>query len=321
MREEMTPLGATMRGPLRQAECFPDGPDVVAIGGGHGQARSLVAIRSFARSVAAIVSVADDGGSSGRLREAFGISAPGDLRRCLGALLPERSLLGDALEHRFGAGELEGHAFGNLLLAALGATAGDFVVAVVETCRLLDTVGAVWPATTEPVVLCGSTIDAELAGQVKIMGTEGVTRVTLAPAGARSPEGAVRAIAGADLIVLGPGSLYTSVLAALAPTDLGEAMRSTTARVAYVCNLRQQVPETTGYDVGAHVAALIAHGITPDVVLADCDAIELGLVPAGVEVRRARLTGDNRVEHDTKLLAEELTTLLAWSGSSPPGKA
>lgn len=294
----------------RQSERFPDGPRVVAIGGGHGQAKSLAAIRQFANSVTAIVSVADDGGSSGRLREAFGIPAPGDLRRCLDALLPERSPLGDALEHRFGAGELEGHAFGNLLLAALTVTTGDFVEAVGEACRLLDTVGAVWPATATPVTLCASTLDAELAGQVRIMATEGVTRVSLTPADARSPEGAIRAIKEAELVVLGPGSLYTSVLAALVPRDLCDALQFSDAKIVYVCNLRPQIPETTGYSVGHHVKALIAHGVTPDVVVADTSEIELGELPEGVTLRIASLTNAEGAVHVANLLACELESLL-----------
>lgn len=299
-----------MNAAMRQGELFPDGPRVVAIGGGHGQAKSLAAIRQFASSVTAIVSVADDGGSSGRLREAFGIPAPGDLRKCLDALLPKRSPLGDALEHRFGAGELEGHAFGNLLLAALAVTTGDFVEAVGEACRLLDTVGEVWPATTTPVTLCASTIDAELAGQVRIMATEGVTRVSLTPPDARSPEGAIRAIKEAEMVVLGPGSLYTSVLAALVPRDLCDAMHFSDAKIIYVCNLRQQIPETTGYSVGHHVQALIAHGITPDVVIADTSEIELGDLPTGIILHDALLTRTNGAVHDADLLAGELESLL-----------
>ncbi len=295
---------------VRQSERFRDGPRVVAIGGGHGQAKSLAAIRQFANTVTAIVSVADDGGSSGRLREAFGIPAPGDLRRCLDALLPERSPLGDALEHRFGAGELEGHTFGNLLLAALTVTTGDFVEAVSEACRLLDTVGVVWPATTTAVTLCASTLDAELAGQVRIMATEGVTRVSLTPADARSPECAVRAIKEAEMIVLGPGSLYTSVLAALVPRDLCDALSFSDAKIVYVCNLRQQIPETSGYTVGNHVEALIAHGITPDVVIADTREIDLGEVPEGVILRTCALSGENGAVHDVNLLAAELRAQL-----------
>jgi uncharacterized cofD-like protein len=306
--EDMTEV---MRSSKAQAVKYPDGPSVVAIGGGHGQAKSLIAIRQFAKSVTAIVSVADNGGSSGRLRDAFGIPAPGDLRKCLDALLPGVTPLGDALEHRFEAGELEGHAFGNLLLAALTATMGDFVGAVGEACRLLDTVGEIWPATVTPVTLFASTSDAELAGQVQIGATEGINRVSIIPVDASSPEGAIAAVIEADLIVLGPGSLYTSVLAALAPRELGAAVRNSSAKKVYVCNLRQQIPETSGYDVGHHVSALIAHDIVPDVVLADFAAMDLGHVPDHVKVVEARLTGTNSAAHDTVLLANELARLFS----------
>ena len=296
---------------LRQSDLFPHGPRIVAIGGGHGQAKSLLAIRQFAREVTAIVSVDDDGGSSGRLREAFGIPAPGDLRKCLDALLPGKSALGDALEHRFQAGELSGHAFGNLLLAALTATTGDFVGAVNEACRLLDTVGAVWPATTMPVTLRASTANSELSGQVKIMSSGGIRRVSLDPVDARPPVQAIDAIRLAHTIVIGPGSLYTSVLAALAPGELRDAVMSSSAIRVYVCNLRQQIPETAGYDVGHHVAALIAHGIRPDVVLVDRSSMELGHVPDGVAICEAELTSENRAVHDAVLLARALERLVA----------
>lgn len=294
----------------QQAMNFANGPSVVAVGGGHGQAKSLMAIRQFARSVTAIVSVADDGGSSGRLRDAFAIPAPGDLRKCLAALLPGPTPLGESLEHRFKAGELEGHAFGNLLLAALMETTGDFVGAVAEACRLLDTVGAVWPATIGPVVLCASTEDRRLEGQVKIMGTEGITRVSLEPSTTPPPAAALEAVADAQLIVIGPGSLFTSVLAALAPSALLKEIARSSARKVYVSNLREQVPETSGYNVGDHVAALIAHGVTPDIVLADTTAMAIGVLPNQVELVNARLTGPNGAVHDARRLAGALMELL-----------
>ncbi len=292
-----------------QQQRFAKGPSVVAIGGGHGLAKSLLAIRQFGREVTAIVSVADDGGSSGRLRDAFGIPAPGDLRKCLDALLPGRTPLGDALEHRFEAGELEGHAFGNLLLAALTVTTGDFVAAVIEAGRLLDTVGTVLPATTTPVTLCASTASADLVGQVRIMATAGISHVSLDLPDAVAPDQAIAAVERAEMIVLGPGSLYTSVLAALAPNNLCRAVEAASGRKIYVCNLRQQIPETLGYNVGRHLDAMIAHGIHPDVVLVDESSMELGSIPSGIEVHRARLIGANRAVHDADLLSSALGQL------------
>lgn len=283
-----------------------DGPAVVAIGGGHGLATTLGAIRRYSSDVTAVVSVADDGGSSGRLRELLGIPAPGDLRRCLGALLPESSPLGRALEHRFVGGELDGHAFGNLLIAALAATSGDFALGVREAGRLLGAVGTVLPATTAPVVLKAEAACGELEGQVRIMATPGITHVSLVPPDAECPVEVVEAIGAADQIVLGPGSLYTSVLAACAPPAVREAIAASTAQCVYVCNLREQVPETAGYDVAAHVRAIRAHGIELDKVFADTAAITLGEVPDGPEVWTGVLHGANGLVHDPQLLAAAL---------------
>lgn len=288
-----------------------DGPSVVAIGGGHGLATSLAAIRRYAGRITAVVSVADDGGSSGRLRELLGIPAPGDLRKCLGALLPTSSPLGRCLEHRFvGGGELDGHAFGNLLIAALAATLGDFVSGMQEACRVLGTVGTVLPATTGPVVLKAEAEGAELEGQVRIMATSGVTHVSLVPPDAPAPPAVLEAITHADQVVLGPGSLYTSVLAACAPPEVAEAIATTAAACVYVCNLHEQVPETAGYDVAAHVAALEAHGIEPDVVLADTAGIALGEIPPGSRVVTAALAAPGGIVHDAALLEAALRRAL-----------
>jgi len=292
------------------------GPVVVAIGGGHGLAGALKAIRSYASQITAVVSVADDGGSSGRLRELLAIPAPGDVRRCLGALLPEPSstLLNRALEHRFEGGELDGHAFGNLMIAALAAAAGDFVAGVTEACRLLGTVGAVYPATEEAVVLkaeldgggdsSGGT--AVLEGQVRIMTTAGVRRISLVPPDACPPQQVLDALAHADQIVIGPGSLYTSVLAACAPPRISEAIRASSGVRIYVANLREQVPETSGYDVAAHVRGLARHGIDIDLVVADVRGIALGDLPDDVAVWSGPLADSSGLCHDAQLLSAVL---------------
>ena len=288
------------------------GPAVVAIGGGHGLARSLGATRRFAGVLTAIVSAADDGGSSGRLRASLEIPAPGDLRKAIGALLvaPERT--GPLLEHRFGGGELAGHAFGNLLLAALTATAGDFAAAIADACELLGTLGAVYPATSEPVSLIGETASASIVGQVAVMATPGLVKVRLDPAAPETPAGALEALGAADLVVLGPGSLYTSVLAALAAPALCEAVRMTPGRVVYVANLQEQHPETSGYDLGAHLAALLAHHVRVDAVLADPNAaVRLGELPAGTEVHLAEVARQpDGLVHDEARLADALARLL-----------
>jgi len=287
------------------------GPKVVAIGGGHGLAQTLKAARLYASELTAVVSVADDGGSSGRLRELLGIPAPGDLRRCIGALLPEASPLGEALEHRFESGELAGHAFGNLLIAALAATTGDFVAGVEETARLLGTVGRVLPATEVPVVLKAQAASGELVGQVRVSKGEEIVTVSLVPPDAAPPPAVIEAIGRADQIVLGPGSLFTSVLAACVVPGIREALGSTGAQRVYVANLREQVPETKGFDVAKLVGALGAHGIPVDVVIADGAALPIGDVPGDVAIVIAELATEGLREHEPKRLGAELALLAA----------
>ena len=286
------------------------GAAVVAIGGGHGLSRSLGAIRTYARSVTAIVSVADDGGSSGRLRESFSIPAPGDIRRCLLALTPRPSRLADALEHRFDSGELQGHAFGNVFLAALTATTGDFVESVGYLGELLGALGTVLPATSSPVELVGECGGHVIVGQAKIMATGNVATVSLSPPDVAAPSAAIAALATAEQIVIGPGSLYTSVLAALVAGGIADAIATSRARRVYVCNLREQVPETQGYDVAAHVRALLAHGIQPDVVLCDTTEIDLGTPPDGIEIVDTKLTARQPAMHDESLLGAALSRLV-----------
>lgn len=286
------------------------GPRVVALGGGHGLAATLQAVRRFAGEVTAIVSVADDGGSSGRLREAFHIPPPGDLRRCLVALGETGSVWGRAFEHRFDAGELEGHALGNLVIAGLAATTGDFLDALDEAGRLVGATGRVLPATTAPVVLKAEASGAEVEGQVAVAAAGRISRVSVVPPDAEAPEAATEAIAAASQVVLGPGSLYTSVLAVTAVRGIGAALAATPATKVYVCNLRPQEPETSGYDVGDHVAALAAHDVDVDAVLFDPALMEVGDVPAGVERVCRALARDDGSGHDPARLAEALSALV-----------
>jgi uncharacterized cofD-like protein len=292
---------------------------VVAIGGGHGQAASLRAIRRYAGDITAVVSVADDGGSSGRLREMLGIPAPGDIRKCLGALLPEGSVVARALEHRFGEGDLDGHALGNLLIAALAAAAGDFVAGVEEAARVLGVSGRVLPATTGPVVLKAETSGPTLEGQVAISQAGHIGRVSLVPPDAEPPPAALAAISAADQVVIGPGSLFTSVLAACAVPALRAAIAEAGERGGqrvYVGNLREQHPETTGYDLAAHVRALRDHGVECDVVLADTARLPLGQVPSGPLVVEEQLAEVNGLVHSVELLAGALERALReWPGA------
>ncbi len=299
------------------------GPAVVAIGGGHGLACTLRAARRYAGRITAVVSVADDGGSSGRLREQLGIPAPGDVRKCLAALAPEGSILGAALGHRFAGWELDGHAFGNLLIAALVAETGDFLAAIREAGRLLGVVGDVLPATATPVDLKAEAESGVLEGQVRINATRGLRRVSLVPPDAEVPAAVLEAVAAADQIVVGPGSLYTSVLAACAPPAIRQAIAAASGQRVYVCNVRQQAAETSGFDAAAHLEALHEHGVVVDVMLVDTTSMPLGRLadagagagqaagPAGpARVLERRLAAADGFEHDPGLLGEALQDCL-----------
>jgi uncharacterized cofD-like protein len=240
--------------------------NVVAIGGGHGLAVTLRAASSYAGTLTAIVSVADDGGSSGRLREATGLPAMGDIRRCLSALA-EPPLLGEMFEHRFDD-DLAGHALGNLMIVALAQRVG-FRAAIDELGRLLGVPARVLPNTEQPVGLVAMTGDGFVHGQVAVQQSVGIKRVSLDPPDPRPDPAAVAALAAADQIVIGPGSLYTSLLAALAVPGIRDAVEASNATVVYVSNLRPQIPETDGYDTAAHVEALRDHGVDPDIVIDD----------------------------------------------------
>lgn len=288
-------------------------PHVVAIGGGHGLAATIRAVRTYAACTTAVVATADDGGSTGRLRAGLPLPAPGDLRRCVAAMADDPAApLARALEYRFGGTDVEGHALGNLLLAGLAEATGDFGAAVRELSRLVGldlSRDRVVPATLGPVVLIGETAAGEeVVGQVAVSGTLGLTAVRVEPAGAPAPPEVAAALAAADQVVLGPGSLYTSVLAAATVDDVREALKQAAGPRIYVCNLRAELGETRGYDVAAHVAALRRHGIEPDVVLAQPGSLPVGDLDAPlVEADVARSHG---LSHDAAKLGEALRRLV-----------
>lgn len=267
-----------------------DNRRVVAIGGGHGLAVTLQAAASFTNELTAVVTVADDGGSSGRLREATGLPAMGDIRRCMSALA-EPAALGEMFEHRFDE-DLAGHALGNLMIVALAQRIG-FRAAIDELGRLLSVPARVLPSTETPVALVATTDGGVVRGQVAVQQSSGITRVALDPAEPVADPDAVDAIVAADLIVIGPGSLFTSVLAALAVPGIRQAVAAASGRVVYVRNLRPQIPETAGFTDDDHLTALRAHGVEPHVVVGD-----------------ATLARPDGRAHDPKLLAGVLASLL-----------
>lgn len=299
----------------------PDGPNVVAVGGGHGLSASLRAIRRYAGSITAIVSVADDGGSTGALRALLpDLPAPGDVRKCLGALAAEDSPIGRVLEQRFGGdGDLAGHALGNLLLVALSQDLGSFAAAVDSMAERVGAVGRVLPATIGPVDLHGWRLQAEGAGgsvaevdgQVAVQNASGVFEVSLEPEAPASAPEVPAAILGADQVVVGPGSLFTSVLAAAIVPAVQGALRDTAAQRVFVANLFAQVPETAGFTVAAEVAALGRHGVTVDAVVADPtrELGDLAAVAPGVPVSVRPVAAEGGRVHDSALLAATLLEL------------
>jgi uncharacterized cofD-like protein len=297
------------------AELPPDGPAVVALGGGHGLSVVLRAARQYARSVTGVVSVADDGGSSGRLRRDFGVPAPGDLRRCLVALAGSDTVWRAAFEHRFGGGELGGHALGNLVIVGLAETLGDFTAALDEAGRILHAVGRVLPATTAIVVLKADVEGEAVEGQVAVQNSAGrIRRVELVPGDAAASPEAVAAIEQADQVILAPGSLYTSLLPVLCVRELREAVGAAGGRVIQVSNLRPQHPETAGLDATDHLRAVLEHGARVDAflyqrggVLAADEAAIRGwdVAPAEADVAR-----DDGLLHDPARLATALRPLL-----------
>ena len=323
-----------------------EGPRVVALGGGHGLAASLQALRQVTRHLTAVVTVADDGGSSGRLREELGSLPPGDLRMALAALAGHDDW-GQAwaglLQHRFdGGGPLAGHAVGNLLLTGLTESTGDPVVALDLAARLVGAVGRVLPMSCVPLEIAADVVGldpqdpaarCEVVGQVAVATTAGtVAAVHLRPPEPPACPEAVAAVRRADWVVLGPGSWFTSVLPHLLVPDLQAALAETSARRLVCLNLAEQVGETAGFSPEAHLQVLATHtaGLPVDVVLADERAVvdEAGL-RAVVEDLGARLVlaavarGDGTPRHDPDRLAAALAPILStsWAGATAEAHA
>lgn len=229
---------------------------VVGIGGGHGLAQTLRAALAYADEVAAVVTVADDGGSSGRLTSELGIPAPGDIRNCLVAL-SENKDLASLFQHRFTSGALQGHAVGNLVIAALTEMRG-FSDAVDEAGRIVGARGDVRPATPERVRLVAVADEGVVSGQVAVARTTSRIRsVHLDPPDPPADEGALARIAAADQVVLGPGSLFTSIIATLLVPGIRRAVAEARATTIFVCNTRAQAGETERFGVVEHVGALL----------------------------------------------------------------
>jgi len=262
---------------IYQKRFLARGPRIVAIGGGTGLSTLLRGLKEHTSNLTAVVTVADDGGSSGKLRDQLGVPAVGDIRNCIVALADAEPLMGRLLQYRFPDDEvpesLGGHAIGNLLIAALTAVeGGDFEEGVRQANRVLAVRGQVLPVSATPLTLHarladGTTVD----GQSAIARSSGIEAIWTTPEDVKASDDAVRAIAEADLILLGPGSLYTSILPSLLLPEIRDAVLASPALRVYVCNVATQQGETSGYDLAAHVDALLAHTSPAivDVVLAN----------------------------------------------------
>jgi uncharacterized cofD-like protein len=244
------------------------GARVVVIGGGHGLSTLLRGLKQHTANLTAIVTVADDGGSSGRLRNSLGVLPPGDIRNCLAALSDDEDLITQLFQYRFGSQgeELEGHSFGNLFIGALSELTGSFEEAVAESGRVLGVSGQVLPSTLNDVRLIADktlpmvTGDVRVHGESRIPTVSGrVRRVWLEPNNPPAFPQAVRALLQADMIVLGPGSLYTSILPNLLVPEIADALRASGAFRVFVCNVTTQPGETDGYTCADHIRALAAH--------------------------------------------------------------
>lgn len=263
------------------------GPNVVAIGGGHGLANALGAIRRYAGKVHAIVTVADDGGSSGRLAPGLDIPAPGDIRQCLIALTPDDSIWKRLFEYRYAGSDVEGHSLGNLIIAALADLEGSFEGALRQSETLLRSVGSVIPASDRRVQLKAMIEGTEVAGQVAITKARGrITNLVALPRAAEATPRAIEAIREAEQIVLGPGSLYTSVMAALVVPGIVESINESSAKLVYVCNLITQDGETLDMDGADHLDALLSlTGVrSPNAIVANNAAVDVGPPLATVNV-------------------------------------
>jgi uncharacterized cofD-like protein len=308
------------------------GPKIVAIGGGTGLATLCRGLKEHTSNLTAIVTVADDGGSSGRLRRELGVPPPGDFRQCLVALADVEPLMARLFQHRFeGSGSLGGHSFGNLFIVAMSAITGSFEAALRESSRVLAVRGRVLPSTLRNLTLCAEYEESSLVqvGESAIpQAGKAIKRVFLRPSEPPAYPEAMQAILSADVIVIGPGSLFTSVLPNLLVDGIADAIRVSRALKVYVCNVSTEKGETDDFTVADHIGAIERH-VGPglfDVALAhdrssapafgsDAGAV-IALDAAGSPERDYRLISADLVDerdplrHDPSKLAR--TTLAAY---------
>lgn len=247
---------------LYQRKQLSRGPKIVTVGGGTGLAVLLSGLKEYTSNISAIVTVADDGGSSGRLRQQFDILPPGDIRNCLVALADAPALMRELFQFRFdGNSELSGHSFGNLFITVMTRVAGDFEKAIKETSKVLALRGQVLPSTLENVVLAAQYTDGStIVGEERIAKAHKlIERISLRPQQPQATPDALKAIEEAQIIILGPGSLYTSIIPNLLIKGICDAIAASAATKIYVCNAMTQPGETDGFSASNHIRGLIKH--------------------------------------------------------------
>ena len=291
------------------------GPRIVALGGGTGLSTLLRGLKGYSANITAVVAVADDGGSSGQLRQQLGIIPPGDIRNCIAALADAEPLMTQLMQYRFPAGSgLDNHAFGNLFIAAMTAVTGDFEEAVRESNRVLAVRGQVLPATSVPLNLSAQLASGrQLYGQVGIASAEEpIERVFIEPADVRANGEALERILEADMIVIGPGSLFSSILPNLLISDVRDALRAAPGLKVYVCNVATQPGETEKLTASQHLRALFDH-------VGD-DLIDYVIVNRSTDARRPEGWLAEPVEVDSRRL-EELPVVIVEEDVIDPGNA
>ena len=317
---------------LRKHRQRDRGPRIVAVGGGHGLSALLRGLKAYTHNITAIVTVADDGGSSGRLRRDMGILPPGDIRNCLAALSGDEAFLSQLFQYRFpnGTSGLDGHSFGNLFITALAEITGSFEQAVAESGRVLAVKGRVLPSTLHYVSLLADVVlpralqEVRVSGESQIPKSSGKVRhVWLEPSNPPAFPLAIQAILAADLIVIGPGSLYTSILPNFLVPDLVQAVRASRALKIFVCNVATESGETDEFSCGDHLRAFEDHvgkGIIDLTLVNDQQTAKL---PDGIgwvmidpdldqeyPIYRANLVSDTQPwQHDSNKLAEVVMDL------------
>jgi uncharacterized cofD-like protein len=291
------------------------GPRIVALGGGTGLSTLLRGLKGYSGNITAVVAVADDGGSSGKLRQQLGIVPPGDIRNCIAALADAEPLMTQLMQYRFPAGSgLDNHAFGNLFIAAMTAVTGDFEEAVRESNRVLAVRGQVLPATSVPLNLSARlTSGRVMYGQSGIAAAdEPIDRVFIEPTDVRATGEALERILEAEMIVIGPGSLFSSVLPNLLIADVQDALRAAAGTKVYVCNVATQPGETPDMTASAHLRALFAH-------VGD-DLIDYVIVNRSTDARHPEGWLARPVEVDVRRL-EELPVVIVEEDVVDPANA